>query len=665
MAIIRAPPASEPLDHLSVGDLEQLLDPVTTKSGKALTFRNWATTFRSDATAVFRPTSVQQVRYAVELARRQKRTIRAAGAGHSPSDIVCTGGYILDLKGLDKVIAVDGDAMTFHAEGGILLRNLHPIILERGDLALSSLGSISDQTLAGALSTSTHGSGVVYSSISTYATFLDIVLPLPNAPVVRVSRQADQDPDLFYSALCGLGAVGIVVGVGMRAERAFKLEEELFTMRFDEFTARWQEIAESSEHVRCWWYPQVARVKISRLNRTDKAVTPRPSAVVSYLQNVVLAKHIHAIVLSAARYFPSLLPYHAWFMWTFREQPGPVRWREFFAGVWARLSGSATGGPWPRISELDQKARMPAGDKEDESEDSDGDSSSLVGESAISNLPFRPVNPSTLPQIDATLEKVADESEHGKLKQPADVLTPPYTPATQSPTGASAPVRPESPSSEIELPGSVLAEEEKHEAGSVGRRAKAANLLWPILEKEPSYRVDWGVNIFNYDCGFPQYTYESCIPYEATGAALNELHRWHTHELAKPGYPLRAHFPVEIRYAAKDEAWLSPTGSGPGCYLGAIQYRPFNLPVPYRDHFARFSSILFSLFSGKPHWAKTHTLTPADLRKLYPRFDDFLAVRERVDPEQILANEYVKRHLLGEVPPAQMAQQGRRWKERA
>jgi L-gulonolactone oxidase len=122
MAIIRAPPASEPLDHLSVGDLEQLLDPVTTKSGKALTFRNWATTFRSDATAVFRPTSVQQVRYAVELARRQKRTIRAAGAGHSPSDIVCTGGYILDLKGLDKVIAVrpaQSDHPRVHASAAI------------------------------------------------------------------------------------------------------------------------------------------------------------------------------------------------------------------------------------------------------------------------------------------------------------------------------------------------------------------------------------------------------------------------------------------------------------------------------------------------------------------------------------------------------------------
>ncbi|GAA5992934.1 hypothetical protein JCM10908_000755 [Rhodotorula pacifica] len=655
MALAASPP-SEALDHLSVSDLENLLDPVTVKSGNALTFRNWATTFRSDATAVFRPRSVQQVRYAVELARRQKRTIRAAGAGHSPSDIVCTGDYILDLKGLNNVIDVDADDKTFHAEGGILLRNLHPILLERGQLALSSLGSISDQTLAGALSTSTHGSGVTFASISTYATFLDIVLPQPNAPVVRVSRQADQDPDLFHSALCGLGAVGIVVGVGMRAERVFKLEEEIFTMRFNDFTARWQEIAESAEHVRCWWFPQVARVKVSRLNRTDKAITPRPSAVSSYLQNVVLAKHIHAIALSAARYFPALLPYHAWFMWTFREQPGPVRWRDFLGGIWTRLSGSKTGGPWPRIADLQEEDQDAASTSEDAQ-------SAAIGETSTTSatLPFHPVDPTTLPQLDASLQKVADKDQTSKAPE-ADMLTPPYTPATRSPTGSAEPVRPDSPSSELELPTCVLGSEEHSVKVSTAGRSK---LPWPILEEEPTYRVDLGVNIFNYDCGFPQYTYESCIPYELTGSALSKLHNWHTHELAKPGYPLRAHFPVEIRYAAKDEAWLSPTGSGPGCYLGAIQYRPFNLPVPYRDHFARFSSTLFSLFSGKPHWAKTHTLTPADLRKLYPRFDDFLAVRERVDPERVLANEYVKRHLLGEVPTEQMEHQGRRWKERA
>lgn len=165
---------------------------------------------------------------------------------------------------------VDPEAQTFHAEGGIVLNDLHPVIAERGQLAISSLGSISDQTLAGAISTSTHGSGVSFPSISTTATFLDLVLPLPDAPVVRVSRNADEDPDLFYAALCGLGAVGIVVGVGMRAERTFRLEEECFSMRFDEFTRRWSEIAQSAEHVRCWWFPQVGRVKVSRLNRTNK-----------------------------------------------------------------------------------------------------------------------------------------------------------------------------------------------------------------------------------------------------------------------------------------------------------------------------------------------------------------------------------------------------------
>lgn len=383
------------------------------------------------------------------------------------------------------------------------MRNLHPILLERGSLALSSLGSISDQTLAGALSTSTHGSGVTFSSISTYATFLDIVLPQPGAPVVRVSRSEDQDPDLFHAALCGLGAVGIVVGVGMRAEPVFKLEEEIFTMRFDEFTKRWQEIAESAEHVRCWWFPQVARVKISRLNRTNKvscqvrrqlgtesdqtrvlgqAVTPGPSAVSSYLQNVVLAKHIHAVALSAARYLPALLPYHAWFMWTFREQPGPVRWREFFAGIWARVSGSKTGGPWPRIEELDQD-----------------------GKGAVAELPFHPVDPATLPEVrpsdvsSPSFDRTdSNESSSSKLTTPDDMLTPPYTPPTQSPVNEAVVVdRPVSPASDLELPTSIVEEVEAKTAAKQERTP----MPWPILEDKPTYRVDLGVKIFNYDCG--------------------------------------------------------------------------------------------------------------------------------------------------------------------
>ena len=171
-------------------------------------------------------------------------------------------------------LQVDVEKCTYHGEAGMKLSALHPKLREHG-LAVSSLGSISDQTLAGCLSTATHGSGVTFGNLSSCVTFLDLVLPLPDAPVVRVSRE--QDSDLFLSALCGLGSVGVIVGVGSRCEKDFKLEEEVWTIGFAEFVERWQEIAESAEHVRCWWFPQVGQVKVSRMNRTTKVRAVRLS----------------------------------------------------------------------------------------------------------------------------------------------------------------------------------------------------------------------------------------------------------------------------------------------------------------------------------------------------------------------------------------------------
>ncbi|BGP19796.1 hypothetical protein JCM10213_003105 [Rhodosporidiobolus nylandii] len=652
------PPGSTSLDALSDADLRRLLSPYTTSAGPALTFTNWATTFRSTTQAVFRPTEVEHVRWAVELARREGKELRAAGAGHSPSDIVCTDGYVLDLKGLKRVLDVDGANQTLHAEGGILLRDLHPVIRAEGDLALSCLGSISDQTLAGAISTSTHGSGVTYGSLSSCATFLDIVLPLPGAPVVRCSRT--QDKDLFLSALCGIGAVGVVVGVGLRAERAFKLEEECFSMRFDEFRARWQEIAESSEHVRCWWFPQVGRVKISRLNRTKKPVTPPPSALATYTSQVLLANHVHALALTFSRIFPSILPYHAWFMWTFVHQPGPVRWLSFLRGL---VGGVWKKGEGLRVEEVDEADSIPppsvAGKATEKANtpaafDSPTDSSP----SSISSLPTQ------------------NKATASLAVPPADLLTPPLTPPVTSRTSSgllSIPSSPPRASSQVRQPSSLAFELEKlgdadfeeKEGVEVVSKEEKRTLPWPILENEPTVRVGWSVDIFNYDCGFPQYTYESCVPYSSTGAALSALNEWQVSALWEKGYPLRAHFPIEIRWTEKDDVYLSPTSGQRGCYLGAIQYRPFNLPVPYRSAFTRFSSLL-SRYSGRPHWAKSHHLSPSALRALYPNFDAFLSVRERVDPQGVLVNSYVRRHLLGtEGQGDGMEGSVRRWKERA
>ena len=169
---------------------------------------------------------------------------------------------------------VDQATKIVHAEAGMKLSQFHKLVRPY-NLAMSSLGSISDQALAGCISTSTHGSGVTYGNLSTFVRFLVIVLPDENCSVVRVSR--DNDPDLFLASLCGLGVTGIIVGVGVECEEDFKLEEECWVVGFEDFKRDWQAIAESGEHVRCWWFPQVGEVKISRMNRTKKVSLVVPS----------------------------------------------------------------------------------------------------------------------------------------------------------------------------------------------------------------------------------------------------------------------------------------------------------------------------------------------------------------------------------------------------
>lgn len=73
--------------------------------------------------------------------------------------------------------------------------------------------------------------------------------------------------------------------------------------------------------------------------------------------------------------------------------------------------------------------------------------------------------------------------------------------------------------------------------------------------------------------------------------------------------------------------------------------------MPYRALFSAFESILLRN-TGRPHWAKSHNCSPAQLASMYPRFGDFLALREKVDPDRVLCNPYVRRHLLGEIGEA-------------
>lgn len=158
---------------------------------------------------------------------------------------------------------INRDKCFVHVEAGITLSKLHVALGAMG-LAMSNLGSISEQTLAGVITTATHGSGTNYGVISTHV--LALRLLLVNGRIVRCSRT--EHPDLFLASLCGLGSTGLLVSVTLQVEPAFHLKEVSETIGLDEAIEDLDALASSGEHVRMWWFPQTDKVRVNVSDRT-------------------------------------------------------------------------------------------------------------------------------------------------------------------------------------------------------------------------------------------------------------------------------------------------------------------------------------------------------------------------------------------------------------
>ena len=99
-------------------------------------------------------------------------------------------------------------------------------------------------------------------------------------------------------------------------------------------------------------------------------------------------------------------------------------------------------------------------------------------------------------------------------------------------------------------------------------------------------------------------------------------------------------FPIEVRFAPADDALLSTAHGRDSCYIAVHQDRTLD----WRPYFQAVEAIMDS-YGGRPHWGKRHFQTAATLAPRYPRWADFLALRERLDPEGVFVNGYVDRVL--------------------
>ena len=101
-------------------------------------------------------------------------------------------------------------------------------------------------------------------------------------------------------------------------------------------------------------------------------------------------------------------------------------------------------------------------------------------------------------------------------------------------------------------------------------------------------------------------------------------------------------FPVEVRFAAADDLWLSTSFEADNAYVAVHQYAP----MPHEELMAGFAAICAEV-GGRPHWGKLHDLGATELSALYPRFDRVASLRRELDPDGLLLNAHL-RHVFGE-----------------
>ncbi|KAF8951924.1 hypothetical protein BGZ52_009069 [Haplosporangium bisporale] len=278
------------------------------------TFENWARTFRCVPEQYYTPNTEAEIVKIIHFARILGKKVKAIGTGHSPSDLACTDGFMINTDKLDHLIEVDQKNMTITVEAGMKLHKLHDI-LELHELAMSNLGSISDQSVAGVMSTATHGTGAEYPSLC--ASVLDMTMITATGERLYCSKTVQ--PDIFNAAVCSLGSLGIITTMTLQCEPAFRLENKQEPAKLDHVLNNLDSIIHSAEHVRLWWYPHTDNVVIWRANRTTKEIsTPKPSWRTSHWFNF----HIYQGLLNICRYIPGLIPTLSRFMfWATQSKP--------------------------------------------------------------------------------------------------------------------------------------------------------------------------------------------------------------------------------------------------------------------------------------------------------------------------------------------------------
>jgi L-gulonolactone oxidase len=265
-------------------------------------WRNWARNQQSAPISIGRPTTEEELVDLVKRAAASGLRVKAVGSGHSFTGVALTDGRLIAFDRYSGIATSDPGRSAVTVQAGITLHRLNTELYARG-LALENLGDIAYQTIAGAISTGTHGTGKALGGLATQVTGLRLIAS--DGSVIDCS--AENEPEVFHAARVGLGALGVISTVTLRCLPAFNLHAIEAPMPVETVLGSLDELVDGNDHFEFFWFPHTDWALTKRNNRTDGPLSPR-SRWREFFDDILVSNVAFGGLCRLGRLRPSLVP---------------------------------------------------------------------------------------------------------------------------------------------------------------------------------------------------------------------------------------------------------------------------------------------------------------------------------------------------------------------
>ena len=266
------------------------------------TWRNWAGNQKASPLSIESPRSVGELADLVASASELGQKVKAVGSGHSFTSAAATNGRMVRLESLSGILNVDRAKCQVTVGAGTRLSDLNTLLHSEG-LALANLGDIAYQTVAGAISTSTHGTGKALTGLAGQV----VAMKLINGHGEIIECSKSMNPQIFDVARVSVGALGIITEYTLQAVPSFRLRALEQPMRLDDVLENAHELASAHDHFEFFWIPHTKWALTKRNNRTEDELQPLPR-VKGWIEKTFMENYAFGAVCRVGRARPSLIP---------------------------------------------------------------------------------------------------------------------------------------------------------------------------------------------------------------------------------------------------------------------------------------------------------------------------------------------------------------------